>query len=129
MKRAPEGKRVNIVVRDLARIWSTLKLKLYGRTRTWNRNPIRLDAVSAFLFAIRTYRPEPLNVRVTLFLADENAPASARNLPAVWRALVTGRLEVRHLATDHDRLLDAPFAAELASKIEEQIEECLAANG
>jgi hypothetical protein len=64
---------------------------------------------------------------VTLFLADFNAPTAAKNLPAVWNALVTGVLYVHHLATDHDHLLDAPFAAELATTIEAQIEECLSA--
>jgi hypothetical protein len=34
---------------------------------------------------------------------------------------------VRHIPIDHDRLLEAPFAAELAHSIENQIEECLAA--
>lgn len=126
MKAVAPDKRAGIVARDAARLWSTVKLKFYGWTRNWSRNPVRLDAVSAFLFAIRNYRPCPLNARVTLFLADVNAPGSAKNLPAVWRALVTGRLDVHHLATDHDRLLEAPFAAELAHSIEEQIEECLA---
>jgi thioesterase domain-containing protein len=128
MKAVAPDKRAGIVARDLARLSATIKLKLYGRTRNWRWNPVRLDAVSAFLFAIRNYRPRPLNARVTLFVADVNAPASAKNLPAVWQALVTGRLDVHHLATDHDRLLEAPFAAELAHSIEGQIEECLAAS-
>jgi amino acid adenylation domain-containing protein len=127
MKASAPDKRTGIVARDLARFWATIKLKIYSQTRKWHWTPVRLDAVSAFLFAIRNYRPRPLNARVTLFLADLNAPSSAKTLPAVWRALVTGHLEVHHLATDHDRLLEAPFAQELANRIEEQIEECLAA--
>lgn len=126
MRAAPD-RRMGIIARDLARIWSTLKLKAYARAKDWRWNPIRLDAVSAFLYAIRNYRPKPLNARVTLFLADVNAPLSARNLPAVWKELVTGEFDVHHLATDHDRLLDAPFAAQLAATIESQIEHCLAA--
>ena len=125
MRAAPD-KRLGIIARDMARIWATLKLKAYERTKSWKYNPIRLDAVSAFLFAIRNYRPKPLNARVTLFLADSNAPASAKNLPDVWASLVTGQFDVEHLATDHDRLLDAPFAAVLAASIERRIENCLA---
>jgi len=128
MKAVARGKRAGIIARDMARLWATVKLKLYARSRNWSWNPVRLDAVSAFLFAIRNYRPQPLNARVTLFLADVNAPASAKNLPVVWRALVTGRLDVRHIPIDHDRLLEVPFAAELAHGIENQIEECLAAS-
>jgi thioesterase domain-containing protein/acyl carrier protein len=126
MRAAPD-RRLDIVARDVARIWATVKLKAYGRAKGWRYNPIRLDAVSAFLFAIRNYRPKPLNARVTLFLADSNAPASAKNLPDVWASLVTGQFDVQHLATDHDRLLDAPFAAVLAASIEQRIENRLAA--
>jgi amino acid adenylation domain-containing protein len=128
MKAVAPDKRTGIIARDLARLWATVKLKLYSRTRKWRWTLVRLDAVSAFLFAIRNYRPRPLNARVILFLADLNAPASAKTLPSIWRALVTGRLDVHHLATDHDRLLESPFAKELATSIEEQIEECLAAD-
>jgi thioesterase domain-containing protein len=58
-----------------------------------------------------------------LFLADENAPPASANLPAVWRRLVTGNLEVVHLKIDHDRLLDEPSAASVASMIEERFEQ------
>ena len=121
MRTAAPGKRLGIIARDFARIWSTLKLKTYEKAQGWHWNPVRLDPVSAFLFAIRNYRPTPLAARVTLFLANVNAPAPAKHLPAVWRELVIGELHVHQLATDHDRLLEAPFAAELANTIERQI--------
>jgi amino acid adenylation domain-containing protein len=114
--------RIGVIARDLARLWSTVKLKAYTQLQQVGKSPFQLDTVSGFLFALRNYRPKPLAVDVVLFLADENAPPTAANLPAVWRRLITGNLDVIHLNIDHDRLLDEPCAKSVASMIEERFE-------
>jgi amino acid adenylation domain-containing protein len=114
--------RLGVIARDVARVWSTLKLKAYTHWQQMGRVPFQLDTVSGFLLALRNYRPKPHSANVVLFLADENAPPASANLPAVWRRLVTGNLEVVHLNIDHDRLLDEPSAAKVASMIEERFE-------
>jgi amino acid adenylation domain-containing protein len=111
-------KRSSVLGRDVARLWSTIKLKTYSQSQRLGRAPFRLDAVSAFLLALQNYRPTPLNTDVILFLADENAPATAANLATVWQHLVEGTLDVIHLSVDHDRLLDEPSVTMLASEIE-----------
>ncbi len=114
-------KRSSVLGRDLARLWSTIKLKTYSQCRNLGIAPFRLDAVSAFLLALKSYRPTPLKADVLLFLADENAPITAANLATIWRHLVKGSLDVIHLPVDHDRLLEEPSAAALASRIEDRI--------
>ena len=110
------------MARDLARVWSTVKLKAYTQCQLFGKVPFQLDTVSGFLFALRNYRPKALPVDVVLFLADENAPPASAHLPAVWRRLVTGNLDVVHLQIDHDRLLDEPSATRVASMIEARFE-------
>lgn len=114
--------RLGVVARDIARVWSTIKLKAYTQCQRFGRTPFQLDTVSGFLFALRNYRPRPLAADAMLFLADANAPSASANLPAVWRRLITGKLDVVHLQIDHDRLLDEPSAASVASMIEERFE-------
>jgi thioesterase domain-containing protein len=113
---------LGLIARDVARVWSTVKLKVYTQGQRLGRIPFQLDTVSGFLLALRNYRPKPLAADVILFLADQNAPPASANLPSVWRRLVTGSLEVVHLKIDHDRLLDEPSAATVASMIEERFE-------
>jgi amino acid adenylation domain-containing protein len=122
MRHLGHDMRIGVVARDVARVWSTVKLKAYTQCRQFGKAPFQLDTVSGFLFALRNYRPKPLAVDVVLFLADENAPPASAHLPAVWRRLVTGNLDVVHLKTDHDRLLDEPSATSVASMIEERFE-------
>jgi thioesterase domain-containing protein len=122
MRHLDREMRLGVVARDVARVWSTVKLKAYTQCRQFGRSPFQLDTVSGFLFALRNYRPKPLHADAVLFLADENAPPASANLPAVWRRLVTGNLDVVHLKIDHDRLLDDPSAANVASMIEERFE-------
>jgi amino acid adenylation domain-containing protein len=102
---------------DFERFWATVKVKLFQRLQ--GVAPFRLDAMSAFLLALRTYEPKPIDAKVILFLADEHAPTSTEMLANVWKTLVPGQLSLVHLAVDHDRLLLAPFASELAEKIEQ----------
>jgi amino acid adenylation domain-containing protein len=123
MRHLDRDMRLGILARDVARVWSTVKLKAYTECRRLAKPPFQLDTVSGFLLALRNYRPKPLAADVILFLADENAPPASANLPAVWRRLVTGNLEVVHLKIDHDRLLDEPSAASVASMIEERFEQ------
>ncbi len=125
MRTAAPGRRMEVVVRDLARLQSTIKLKIYDRTKRWRGNPVRLDAFSGFLYAIRNYRPKPLAVKTMLFLADRNTPEAASNLPSVWRALIDGPLDVCRLPVGHDQLLESPFAAQVAASIDQCIEDCL----
>ena len=122
MRQLNNDMRIGVIARDVARVWSTVKLKAYTQLRQLGKPPFQLDTVSGFLFALRNYRPKPLPVDVLLFLADENAPRAAANLPAVWRRLITGNLDVVHLKIDHDRLLDDPSATSIASMIEERFE-------
>jgi thioesterase domain-containing protein len=119
--------RLGVVARDVARVWSTIKLKAYTQCQQFGKMPFQLDTVSGFLLALRNYRPKPLNADVVLFLADENDPPASANLPDIWRRLVTGRLDVVHLKIDHDRLLDEPSAASIASMIEERLDRQVAA--
>lgn len=126
LRTAPPKRRFEFVIRDLARWQSTIKLMAFDRTKRWQWNPFPLDAFSGFLYAIRNYTPKPLSVKTILFLADENAADAAFNLPSVWRGLIQGPLDVRRLAIEHDRLLEAPFAATVAAIIDQCIEDCLA---
>jgi hypothetical protein len=122
MRHLDREMRVGLIARDVARVWSTVKLKAYTLCRKLGGTPFQLDTVSGFLFALRNYRPKALAADVILFLADQNAPPASANLPSVWRRLVTGNLEVVHLKIDHDRLLDEPSAASVASIIEKRFE-------
>lgn len=122
MRHLDREMRLGLIARDMARVWSTVKLKAYTVCQQLGGAPFQLDTVSGFLFALRNYRPKPLAADVILFLADENAPPASANLPSVWRRLVTGNLEVVHLKIDHDRLLDEPSAANVASMIDGRFE-------
>ncbi len=109
-----------VVGRDMARMWSTFKLKMYNVAKQLHLPAFPLDSVSAFLLALRNYSPRPLNVNVLLFLAAKPAPEVAKGLELIWKKLITGKLDVRHIETDHDELLNERHARLLATQIEDR---------
>jgi hypothetical protein len=108
--------------RDFARIWSGIKLTIYGVTQKIGIGKFRLDAVTAFLLALRNYRPKPLDVKAVLILADRDAPPSAEGLDQIWQILIPADLKISHVAADHDELIRNPFAKDVAVSIEEQLQ-------
>ena len=120
MRNASRDKKLDVIGRDLVRIWSTLKLKAFAAL---DRKGVRfrLDAFSAFLLALTRYRPKPLPLNAILFLADRNAPQSSSNLPAIWLALASHSVEIVHLAVDHDHLLEPSFAGQVAALVEQKL--------
>jgi hypothetical protein len=59
-------------------------------------------------------------VNVLLFLAAKPAPEVAKGLELIWKKLITGKLDVRHIETDHDELLNERHARLLATQIEDR---------
>jgi acetoacetyl-CoA synthetase len=115
LKNLQGERRLAFVRHDLERAWSGIKIKAYPRLLG------KLSASTAFLLALRTYRPKPSQVSATLFVADQNAPQSSASLPAMWRDVIKGALEIVHLEVSHHELLDEKHAKALASYIENQI--------
>lgn len=67
--------------------------------------------------ALEAYRPEPVDSDITLIRADHPGEA----LDKGWRKFSRGRVTVHTLACDHFRLLDSPFAAQIAGIIEDRL--------
>jgi thioesterase domain-containing protein len=101
-------------------MWSTIKLNMYSAAKQLHLPAFRLDSVSAFLLALRNYSPRPLGANVLLFLATKPAPEVAKGLELIWKKLITGTLDIRHIETDHDELLDESQARLLAAQIEDR---------
>lgn len=120
MRVLDQDRRRLVVGRDVARMWSTIKLNLYNAAKQLRLPAFRLDSVSAFLLALRSYSPRPLDANVLLFLATKPAPEVAKGLELIWKKLVTGKLDIRHVETDHDDLLNNTYAQILATQIEDR---------
>jgi len=120
MRVLDQDRRRIVVGRDVARMWSTIKLNMYSTVKQLRLPAFRLDSVSAFLLALRNYSPRPLNANVLLFLATKPVPEVARGLELIWKKLITGTLDIRHIETDHDELLSESYARLLATQIEDR---------
>jgi amino acid adenylation domain-containing protein len=122
MRVLDQDRRRLVVGRDVARMWSTIKLNMYSAAKQLHLPAFRLDSVSAFLLALRNYSPRPLGANVLLFLATKPAPEVAKGLELIWKKLITGTLDIRHIETDHDELLDESHARLLAAQIEDRFD-------
>jgi thioesterase domain-containing protein len=114
------AKRWGVVSDDISRFWSTIKLLAYSRMRALGLPSFRLDLQTAFLLAIRNYRPKPLNLRAVLFLADEEAHESYTTLGQAWQKLASD-LQVHYVKAKHDELVLEPLSHFLATEIKQQL--------
>ena len=117
-----EHLRIGVVARDVARVWSTVKLKAYTQCRQFGKAPFNSTRFRAFCLRCGITGPSRWLWTWCYFWPTRTLRRLLAHLPAVWRRLVTGNLDVVHLKIDHDRLLDEPSATSVASMIEERFE-------
>lgn len=88
-------------------------IRLWLLRKALGLNPGVLDAEEAFLLALRTYTPTPLNGNAILFRA-QNELLRLPDPSLGWKELINGQLEIQLVSGDHDTILQEPHIGRLA---------------
>ena len=112
--------------------WKNTKLRtgirLWMLRKALGLDPGVLDAEEAFLLALRTYTPTPLNANAILFRA-QNELLRLPDPSLGWKDLIKGHLDIQLVSGDHDTILQEPHIGRLARLLDGFLKEAYQSTG